>query len=130
MSRVNKELYTRIALAADSDISLAKEIVIGETGHVAFQVLIDNGAGAAPSDTPAGVWELWCNALGSAGRFTQYVDPIILAPALARIAPNGNQLVDQWAVISGVPGAHCKLRYNNTSGGAGNSRATVYYSTW
>jgi hypothetical protein len=79
------------------------------------------------------VWELWCSADGVT--FTQYTNAAIVTE-LAKIAPNGNNLVEAWAVFEpgntpgSVPGTSFKLRYNRTSGGGTDARATVHIATW
>jgi hypothetical protein len=129
MSRVHKAYFTNLSLAADSDLTLAQEISVGERGYIGLQIRIHNGAGAAPSDTPIGVWELHCNAIGPGGRFTQVVRTI-LTTELAYGAAVGNTLVDAWCIVAAVPGALAKLKYKRTSGGASSARADVAYSTW
>jgi hypothetical protein len=125
-SRKNKARYfDNVALAASTVLADTSEIAIGAEGYVAIQVLIDNGAGGAPTDTPVGVWEL--HASGDGKRFTP-VAYANLTTELARIAPNGNNLVDAWAIITGLPGCAIKLRYLRTSGGGTNARATVHVS--
>lgn len=127
-SRIYKRYCTQLTLADDSDLTAALDILVGEAGYVALQCLIDNGAGAPPTDAPIGVWELHCSA-GPGIRFTPVTGSIVTAE-LAKIAPAGSTLVDAWAILIGVPGSRCKLRYKRTSGGAGNSRATLDVSSW
>ena len=125
--------FNNATIAADMVVANLQAVSVRYGGHVSIQCRIDNGAGAAPSDTPAGVWELWCSSDGVT--FTQYTNSAIVTE-LAKIAPNGNNLVEAWAVFEpgntpgGIPGTSFKLRYNATSGGAGNSRATVHITTW
>jgi hypothetical protein len=127
-TRIYKRYCTQQLLAADSDLTLALDVAVGEAGYVALQVLIDNGAGAAPSDAPIGVWELHCSA-GPGVRFTPVTGTVVTAE-LAKIAATGSALVDAWAILIGVPGSRCKFKYKRTSGGAGNSRATIDVSSW
>jgi hypothetical protein len=127
MSRTNKKVFDLLSLAASSTVASTPEISIGPEGYVALQVFIDNGAGAAPSDTPVGVFELHCSGDGT--RYTPRTNAAIVAE-LALVAPNGNNVVDAWAVIPGVPGTTVKLRYVRTSGGGTDARATVHASTW
>lgn len=126
MGRINRRYMTSVSLGASTDITTMPEITVGRDGYVALQVLIDNGAGAAPSDAPAGTWEIWASA-GS--RFTQ-VTGTTITTELAKVAPNANNVVDAWAILVGVPGSRFKLRYNRTSGGTTNARATVDVSSW
>lgn len=126
-TRINKRHLTTITLAADSSLDATPEITVGPQGFVAFQVLVDNGAGAAPSDTPIGTWLLHASA---GTRFTPIANIPDLTTMLARVAPAGNTLIDAWVILLDVPGSRAKLQYKFGSGGAGNSRATVDVSSW
>lgn len=126
--RLVSQYYSNAAaLASDGVVASLGTVSVNYAGHVSIQCRIDNGAGAAPTDTPVGVWELWVSNNGN--DYIQFTNALVVAE-LAKIAPNGNNLVEAWAVFDGMPGTSFKLRYNATSGGAGNSRATVRISSW
>ena len=90
-------------------------VVLDFGGELNVQCLIDNGAGLAPTDTPVGVWQLWTDYGG--GVFTRQTSTAIDAE-LAKIAPNGNNLVNAAATFPPVPGTNAVLVYVRTSGGA------------
>jgi hypothetical protein len=123
-NRRQKNLFSAVGMGADTAYS--SEIVVGQTGYLSLQVLVDNGSGAAPTDAPIGVLEVVCSG-GS--RFTQLVGTTVTTE-LAKVAATGNAKVDAWAVLEGVPGSACKVRYKRTSGGGGNSRLTIDASSW
>lgn len=128
MNRSNHSKYfDKLALGADSNLATTREITVGPLGYVALQVLIDNGAGGAPTDAPQGAFELLCS--GDGERYTK-IDYTELTDELARVAPNGNAVVDAWAIIEDVPGSVAKLRYKRTSGGGTDARATINLSSW
>lgn len=117
-------IHNQVFLSTDQSLSDCPPINVGPSGILWFQCLIDNGAGGAPSDLPLGVWEFYF-ADSSTGRFSIVTDSEIVAE-LAKIAPTGNNAkVDAWVRFSGLPRGFAKLLYNQTSGGNGNSRATV-----
>jgi len=114
-------------LSATETVANLPAAALQTGGHVDVHVSIDNGTvGVAPTDTPVGVWELWCSSNGT--DFYQYA-PAELVDQLALIAPNGNNLVDAWAVFSNLPGTAVKVRYNATSGGELGSRAVLHITT-
>lgn len=120
--------YTALYINADdlgADIDDVPDIEIKYQGHVSIQCDIDNGAGGAPSDTPAGAFELWASVDGET--YTQVTDA---DAELANIAPNGNNEVHAWAVLSDVPGRYIQLRYARTSGGGGDTSATLAIASW
>jgi len=118
---------TRTAtLAADETVANLPAVALQIGGHLDIHVSIDNGAGIAPTDTPVGVWELWCSSNGV--DFYLY-NPAAVISELALIAPNGNNLVDAWAVFANVPGTAVKVRYNASSGGATSARAILQITT-
>lgn len=129
--RNRQTLYNKqAALAADGVLASIPSIAIRYGGHLSLQCLIDtvgDGSGNAPSDTPSGVWELWCSA--DDATFTQLTGTLVTTE-LAKIAPNGNNKVAAWAVFDGIPGTAVKVRYNATSGGAGDSRVSLHAAVW
>lgn len=96
-------------------------------GFLSVQVVIDNGAGAAPSDTPVGLWTLWASTDGV--DFSQ-LDAAAVTTELAVIAPNGNNVVSECAVFQNCPGRYVKVAYARTSGGGGNTDCHVHLTTW
>lgn len=117
------------ALGASATLSTLPTIEVRYSGYLSIQCTIDNGAGAAPSDAPVGVWELYSSADGTS--FTRVgASDSGLAAELAKVAPNGNNLVDAFAVLDALPGRFIKVRYNRTSGGGGNSRVRMLVSSW
>jgi hypothetical protein len=116
---------TALSLAADTTLAATRSVVM-QDGHLSIHVSIDNGAGIAPTDTPVGVWELYTS--GDGINFYRLTNAAIVAE-LALIAPNGNNLVNAWAVFSNVPGTAAKLLYNQTSGGGTSAVATIDITT-
>lgn len=108
-----------------ADITPSATIEIKYQGHLSIQCIIDDGAGGAPSDTPAGAWELWCSVDG-----TTYTKVDDADAELANIAPNGNNVVSEWAAITDVPGRYAQVRYVRSSGGGGDTSATLHLATW
>jgi hypothetical protein len=105
---------TPFLLGATQTVDAAYAIPIGEDGDLAIQCLIDNGTdGVAPTDTPAGSWQLWCSSDGQTYSRVSGADT-----ELAKIAPAGNALVSAYAILEGVPGSSAKLVYVRTGGGA------------
>jgi hypothetical protein len=119
--------FDRRTMAADDVVANLGSVSIRYQGFVSFQVYVDNGSAAAPSDSGIGVWELYYSTDGV--RFSRLSNALVDAE-LAKIAVLSNTLVDATAIFTGVPGKFIKLRYNQTSGGAGNSRCDVYITTW
>lgn len=116
-------IHNAIALGADQALSDCPAINVGPSGILWFQCLIDNGIGGAPTDAPIGVWELYfADSVG--GRFSIVTDSEIVAE-LAKVSAAGNAVVDGWVRFSGLPRGLAKLLYNKTSGGGGDSKATV-----
>jgi hypothetical protein len=116
-------IHSAIALNADQVVADCAPINIGPNGVLWLQCLIDNGAGGNPSDSPIGVWELYF-ADSPTGRFS-IVTAAEIVTELAKIAAVGNTAVDAWVKFKGLPRGYAKIRYNQTSGGSGSSRATV-----
>lgn len=108
-----------------ADITPTASVEIKYQGHLSVQCIIDDGAAGAPSDTPAGDWELWCSIDG-----TTFVKVDTADTELANIAPNGNNIVNAWAVLTDVPGRYAQLRYNRDTGGGGDSSASIHLTTW
>lgn len=127
--RTQHEFYhNEINLGADvTEAAITELVELKYQGFLSAQCIIDNGAGAAPSDTPIGVWRLYGSVDGET--FTEIVSSDITTE-LALIAPNGNNVVGAWAVFTNVPGRYVKLAYDRTSGGGGNSSCTVHLTTW
>lgn len=128
IERLSLRYYDRIQLNADTVVASLQPFPIRYAGVVTMQVQIDNGAGGAPSDSPFGVWEIYAACLPGTtpGRW-------ISAEAdaqLALIAPQGNTLVQSFARFTAFPGTLAWVRYRRTSGGAGNSRATLDITSW
>jgi hypothetical protein len=108
----------------------AKGITIRHFGELSIQCLIDNGVGtaataSAPSDTPVGTFQLWV-AAGQAD-YVRLTSTAIDAE-LAKLAPNGNNLVNAMAVFKGVPGHSAKIVYVYGSGGAA-TRCRLYFAS-
>jgi hypothetical protein len=110
---------------AEPNLTGLASVSVKYSGYVSIQCTIDNGAGGAPSDTPLGSWELYTSADG-----TNYTKVSEADVELAKIAPNGNNKVDAVACFNGVPGSDFKVRYNRTSGGAGDSRVRMQITAW
>jgi hypothetical protein len=107
-------------MGAALTLASAKGITIRPLGELAIQCQIDSGVGtaptgSAPSDTPVGTFQLWA-AAGTAD-FTRLTSTAIDAE-LAKLAPNGNNLVNAIAIFKGVPGHSAKIIYVYGSGGA------------
>lgn len=127
MPRTTVTMLNKASLAEDSDTEAllntpASEV--HERGELSVQCIIDNGAGGAPTDTPVGVWELYCSATSKDADYS----PVVieqLTTALARIAPNGNIRISAWVSLRGVPGKFAKFRYKKGSGGATSTRCTL-----
>jgi hypothetical protein len=115
--------YADFTLGASQAESAVQAVALAEDGRLDIQVVIDNGAGAAPTDTPVGTWKLFSSADGST-----YSHVLDADETLAKIAPSGNVLVSRWVMLEDVPGTSCKLVYTRTSGGAA-SRARVTLTT-
>lgn len=127
MPRTTVTMLNRASLATDSDTeALANTpwIEVFEGGELSISCVIDNGAGAAPTDTPIGVWELYCAPTSATEGFVPVVVEQLTA-ALGRIAPNGNVRIRGWVILRGVPGKFAKVRYKALSGGASSTRCTL-----
>jgi hypothetical protein len=96
-------------------------------GFLSVQCIIDNGSGGAPTDTPLGTWRLYSSVDGVT--FTELTS-VAVTTELALIAPNGNNVVGAWAVFTHVPGRYVKIAYSRTSGGGGDTSATLHLTTW
>jgi uncharacterized protein YmfQ (DUF2313 family) len=116
---------TATPLSADQVVADLSALTIRYGGFVSIQCTIDNGAAGAPSDAPQGDWELYASSDGE--NFTLVT---AAASQLVNIKPNGNNIVDAFAILNGVPGSYIKVRYNRTSGGAGDSRVRMQITTW
>jgi hypothetical protein len=120
--------YNATSLGASGTLSSLPAISVRYGGFVSIQCIIAQADGSsAPSDTPVGVWELYASSDGVT--FTQ-VTGTTVTTELAKIAPNGNNVVKAFAVFDGVPGSSIKIRYNRTSGGGTNATATMHVTTW
>lgn len=100
----------------------------GDSASNALPLIFAHDAEGTGGDTPVGVWKLYASADGGT-TFTEVVNTT-LATELAKIAPNGNNLVAAWSIIEGVPGTLVKVGYTRTSGGGTNARATLHLATW
>lgn len=123
--------FNNHVLNADMVVADLAAVELKYGGYLSIQCRIDNGAGGAPTDTVVGIWELWVSSDGET--FTQW-DPAAVTTELGRIAGTGNNLIEEVASFPigtlAVPGQYVKVRWNLTSGGAGNSRATMHLTTW
>jgi uncharacterized protein YmfQ (DUF2313 family) len=115
------------AMSADFVLADVAPVEIKYSGFLSLQTIIDNGAGAAPTDTPVGVFEVWISSDGT--DYTHW-DPSATTTELARIAPNGNNVVNEVAVLTSVPGQYAKVLYNQTSGGGTDAKVTMHISAW
>lgn len=122
---MNPATQSSSPLASDAVLADIEAISIRFGGYVSIQCKIDDGSGGAPSDTPVGAWELYSSVDG-----INYSKVSAADAELAKIAPNGNNVVEAFALLSGVPGTSIKIAYNRTSGGAGNSRVRMQVATW
>lgn len=120
--------YFQAPMNADGVVADLASIPVRYGGLVAIQALIDNGSGGAPTDSVAGVFEIYFSTEGT--RFTRATDAAIDAELLKIAALGNNAIVNRFAIFDRVPGRFMKLRWNNTGGGAGNSRMTVDITTW
>jgi len=118
-SRRNTKFTT--TLGASTTLDAVKATSLGPDGRLDIQMNIDNGAGLAPTDTPAGSWQLWCTSDPEGALWSRVTSA---DEELKKIAPNGNALVSAYAVLEDVPGTSFKLLYVRTGGGAA-SRARV-----
>ena len=92
---------------------------------IAIAVTLDNGAGAAPADSPSGLFTLQVSLDGG----TTYFDFVDLNAALANVSPAGNNaVINGLVVIRAVPGNKARLKYTRTSGGATTTRCSVWLS--
>lgn len=123
MARIGKTLHTRAAiLGSDQVVANLQAIPLGRGGSLGLQCVIETAAGAAPTDNPQGVFELY--ASGDGITFTMVTDSGAVTE-LAKIKPNGNARVEGFASFTGIPASSVKVRYNATSGGTGDSRCTL-----
>jgi len=119
--------YNASPLSASGVVADLAAVSIRYAGHVSIQCKIAKADGSAPTDTPVGVWELWVAADGQ--NFEQFTNAAIVNE-LAKIAPNGNNVVKAFAVFDGMPGTSFKVRYNRSSGGGTDATTTVHITTW
>lgn len=126
-ARLTYTYRNQSTLATTDTLAALDSVEIRFGGFISIQMVIDNGSGSAPSDAPAGTWELWISTDGNT--FTIW-NPTATTTELAKVAPNGNAVVGAWAILKDLPGHFVKLRYNRTSGGAGNSRCSAFITTW
>ncbi len=117
--------YRAVSLAATTTLAGTTAVELRENGHLSINASIYSGAGIAPVDTPVGVWQLWFSGDG-----TNYdlLSTAATVAELALIAPNGNNLVDAWAVFSNAPGKFVKVLYIRSSGGA-TAKANLHITT-
>jgi uncharacterized protein YmfQ (DUF2313 family) len=104
-------------------------IEIKYAGVLSLQTIIHNVSGLtnAPTDSVAGTWEVWISSDGST--YTKW-DRANVTTELAIIAAAGNNVVNEVAVLTDVPGRYAKILFNNSGGGAGDSRVTMHISAW
>ena len=125
MSSRRNTKFSDLLLGATQLLEQSKSTSLGSDGRLDIQVVIDNGAGAAPTDSPAGAFQLWCSSDPDGVLWSR----VTQADAeLAKIAPSGNTLVSAYAVLEDVPGTSFKLIYVRSSGGAA-ARARVRVTT-
>lgn len=110
-----------LTLGASSVLEQVKATSLGSDGRLDIQVVVDNGAGIAPTDTPAGTWQLWCSSDPDGQIWSRVTSA---ETELAKVAPVGNTLVSAYAVLEDVPGTQFRLLYVRTGGGA-TARARV-----
>ncbi len=118
-----------INLGATQALADVQAIKLKKPGELSIRVKIDNGTdGQAPTDTPVGAWWLYCGDSSAGDDFTRYTSDDVDAE-LAKIAPNGNVLVDAWANFTSLPGIEAKLIFVFTGPGGASSRARArcYY---
>lgn len=97
-------------------------VSLGEAPQdVAIGIYIDNGAGAAPTDTPVGSFTLQTS--WDASRWFDYPDA---SSALAAVSPTGNAVLSKAAVVRSVCAKYARVVYTRSSGGGTNSACTVY----
>lgn len=98
------------------------------SGSIEVGVTVDDGAGGDPSDSPESKeWTLWTKPDDGVSSYRQVGSGDALVEAeLAKIAPNGNNVVTGKAVIHGlIPGTKAKLLLSAGTGGDGDSRLTM-----
>lgn len=89
--------------------------------RAAFGVVVDNGAGGAPVDSPSGALTVEVSFNGA----DWFVVDDATTP-LAAASPSGNNaLVRKLVILHGLPGAQLRVRYTRASGGAA-SRISVW----
>lgn len=137
--RISTAILARAnVLGATQNLTDVVPVPLRGDGSFSIHVLIDNGSGAASTDSPAGTWEIWTSADGvnyvdSSGlnadpndsAFGQYSGAIS-----TRLPVSAHAFVAYPFKAGGLPGTSIKLRYVRTSGGGGDSRATVTITTW
>jgi uncharacterized protein YmfQ (DUF2313 family) len=125
--RVTTTWFDRAVMSVSTVNTNTGYVAIRYSGYVSIHVVIDDGAGNAPTDAPTGTFEIWSSSDGIT--FTQYVNGVVTAE-MSKIAAVGNALVGNFAIFDGMPGQFLKVRYNRVSGGTGNSRMTVKVTAW
>ena len=90
---------------------------------VALAVLITNGAGAAPTSAPVGVW-LCYFSFDDVEYFP--LDDSDVTAQLTKIAAVGNMLVRRAAVIYNVPGRYLRAVYDAGSGGGAGTACDAW----
>jgi uncharacterized protein YmfQ (DUF2313 family) len=96
-------------------------------GHVSIVAEITNGLGAAPTDTPVGAWEL--HVSGDGTNWVKDTEASYVTE-LAKIAPNGNNIVRAVSKLTNVGTMFGRFRYQRTSGGAVDAKVTAHVFTW
>lgn len=115
-----------------ASITVVTALTLRYSGMVGIQVVIDNGSGGVPSDSPLGTWRLWGSNDGT--NWAEFVDAETTAE-LSNIALIGTGYltgtkVSAFATFVNVPSLYVKLTYTRTSGGGGNSSCDVIIVTW
>lgn len=103
----------------------APTIDLGDEGLLSIQCIIDGGAeGQAPTDSPAGAFQLWCAGDESAP-FSRVSAADSGPMNMTALSPQANTYVNAFANFEAVPGTRCKIVYARTGGGT-TARATLY----
>jgi hypothetical protein len=135
---VTQVLSSANVLGSTQALSGVVPVEIRGDGLFSFHIQIDNGAGGASTDSPVGAWEIWTSADGVLYENSTGVtiDPDISASGDYAYSfnlrfPVSSHLSSAWTFKpNALPGRFFKFRYVRTSGGGGDSRATVTVVTW
>lgn len=104
------------SLESPPSLDEAEAFLIADTGYIGAHIMVDDGAGGAPSGAASGVFALFVSGDGD-----HYVRCDDADPGLARTLLNGQTQLSTMVPLDATPSQYAKIVFEGNGGGEGDN---------